>query len=182
MYMYNVCGGRLWWTIPWQLSKQVHLCSKSICLIIISLNTWKKRLTQLLSLAKSRRTDSHSLRSPNFFPTSLGACSQANFSLILCSPEAHLFARSFARSLVPSLHLENWKVTHPGVHVSVSGRHFIPHVIPVVLAGLPWHVTAPGVGAWATAHRVPIIIHSICSKHDDTLTTSSGSSLKQFKG
>lgn len=97
-----------------------------------------------------------------------------------------LLARLLARLFIPSL--KNWKdtsatkATHPGAHVSVSGRHFIPHVIPVVLAGLPRHVTAPGVGPWATAHRVPIIVHSICSKHDDTLTTSSGSSLKQFKG
>lgn len=71
--------------------------------------------------------------------------------------------------------------THPGIHVSVSSRHFIPYVIPVVFADLPRHVTAPGIGPWATTHRVPIIVHSICSKHDDTLTASSCASLKQFK-
>ena len=71
--------------------------------------------------------------------------------------------------------------THPGAHVSVPGLHFIPHFIPVVLTGHAWHITTPSVVTWATSHRVPIIINSICGKNDDTLTSSSGIPLKKLK-
>ena len=115
----------------------------------------------------------------------------ANCSLtakqIHCNVRGQTFAQIFrSKSICLIIYrqiLENHGfITHPGAHVSVPSRHFIPHVIPVILAGLPRHVTAPGVGSWATAHRVPIIVHSICDKHDDTLTASSCTSLKQFKG